>query len=133
MDRVPYRRVTNRSKVNYEPQQKETTGITAGETVIVQCIICGILLVVVLLVSLLEFSAPFRGGINEILTGATTVQELLDDVISFTETIAITESVPEINSEIVPEIFYYTPLTADDYEPLNPQIPGPSAVLELWD
>ena len=157
MDRVPYRRVipSRNSQSNYTRGKKsrnhENETITTGETIITQCIISGILLVVILLIGLIDFepATTLRGGLVGVLAGATTVGELTADVRHFGEEWlgwenAVPEN-PEIpliplpsaysyeHENIIPAILIPTiPLTADD-EPLNPQIPGPSAVPGLWD
>lgn len=149
MDRVPYRRITpSANSKNYNRNQyyshsrnisNEET-ITRGETLIIQAIISGILLVIVLLIGILDFSPTIalRGGLQTVLTGATTVDELLTDVQQFGEEWLGWEGQATQNPIIpLPEPAniseeFNTPLTVID-ELSNPQIPGPSVVPGLWD
>jgi len=163
MDRVHYRRVTpsggGHASGYYRKTQhsQQTEAITSGETLIMQCIVSGILLVVVLLVGLVDIAPTMtlRGGIREVLTGANTIGELAADVREFGEEwlgweIHMQTSAPVADIPIIPlpevvipenfafpalieeQLYISNPLTAYD-EALNPQIPGPSATPGLWD
>ena len=145
MNRVPYRRITgggySRNGTTYRSHQKQPEAITPAETIILQSIISGIILVAVLLVGLVD-SAPtmtLREGIRQTLVGANTINELTTDVRNFGETFLGWESTTTVEFPIIllPEMPFPTmqieqPLTANE-EPLNPQIPGPSATPGLWD
>jgi len=134
----------------YTRRYDQSETVTSGETIIMQCIISGIILVAVLLIGLLDTAptATLRGGIREALTGATTVNELTTDIRIFGEEWlgwessaphipiiplpeAVTPDIPAI-SITIEETVDPPPLTAYD-EVLNPQIPGPSATPGLWD
>ena len=116
MDRVPYRRV---SQKNYQKNCQEEPNL--AETLIIQCIISGILLAVILLIGLVDLqpTETLRYGVKEILSGATTFEELSYEVRTLSETWLGQESP--------------TPLTAVEGEPSNPYIPGPSVTPGLWD
>jgi len=154
MDRVHYRRVKpssgNGNTRNYHTQQSES--VTPGDTLIMQCIISGILLVVVLLIGLVDATptVTLRDGLREVMTGANTIDELTTDIRHFGETWLGWEtqtSSPVVDIPIIPlpeptmlEIPLLTeyppsipPLTAYDEVLSNPQIPGPSVVPGLWD
>jgi len=66
-------------------RERTDENLQPGETIIIQGIISGILLVVVLLVGLVDVSpaVAVRGGIREVLSGANTVDELITDVRNF--------------------------------------------------
>ena len=90
MDRVPYRRVTPSRHGAAAPQSEYDTHenenpISHGETLIMQCIICGIIMVFVLIAGLTDIApaAAIRGGITQVLTGAETLDELVTDVRRF--------------------------------------------------
>ena len=109
MDRVNYRRVTSSARSgsdgrygsgtnsgmhgrHYAGRERYRSGqdteqITAGETIITQCIISGVILVGVLLISILNIAPAMtlREGLGQVMTGATTVSELVDDVMMFGE------------------------------------------------
>jgi murein DD-endopeptidase MepM/ murein hydrolase activator NlpD len=100
---------------------------TAAENVIMQCIVCGILIVAVLLISMMD-SAPtaaLRYGLRQVLSGAETVSELITEVRyhggefigwgpteteppSFPQEIFPQETLPQLEtfSPAYPEIFY---------------------------
>ena len=156
MNRVPYRRVTGSVRAGsgstYRSRQSQPTTITQAETIILQCIISGIILVAVLLIGLVDAAptATFREAIRTTMTGANTISELTADIRNFGEEFLGWEnSAPMVEFPIiplpetpfptmqVPQHQYHQPqpdqpLTAYD-EPLNPQIPGPSATPGLWD
>ena len=154
MDRVHYRRVKPSSGTggvrNYHTQQNEY--ITPGDTLIMQCIVSGILLVVVLLIGLVDAAptAALRDGLREVMVGANTIDELTTDIRHFGETwlgwetqtpspVADIPIIPLPEPTIVESPFFNEhppgslPLTANDELLSNPQIPGPSAVPGLWD
>jgi hypothetical protein len=124
-------------------QPIENQDPNTAETLILQCIISGVLIVAVLLISMLNIAptAAMRESLRQMLTGAETPRELIADVRYFGEEFLGWGPTPhELPAELLPLYTpeaheyqeYTTPLTAD-YEPLNPQIPGPSAVPGLWD
>ena len=121
MDRVHYRRVSP-SRINGEPTAAaESEDLSAVETVILQSIVCGVLLIVVLIIGMLNFApmTALRDELRHVLTGAETPHELITEMQNFSETyLGVTPQ------EIIP--------TAED-EILNPQIPVPSAVPGLWE
>ena len=93
MDRVPYRRITpSRFERNSTSAQEEHISrndpaeneavISHGETLIMQCILCGIILVFVLVASMTNIApaVALRGGIRQVLSGAETLDELVTDV-----------------------------------------------------
>ena len=139
MNRVPYRRITPSSRTNtYERHShsrhghhtSQETTVTSGETIIVQCIISGILLVAVLLIGLLDIAPTtiLRDGINDILNGPTTVAEL---------TYIINPTAPEAAEPVItepPEAIIIEPTTPEP-ETYLPIIPLPEIVplsAELW-
>ena len=159
MDRVHYRRTTPSRYGNERSGERNGNGyynhhnnetITKGETIIMQCIVSGVILVAVLLIGLLDTAptATLRNGIRDALTGATTVNELTTDIRIFGEEWLGWEAVtpaPYIPIIPLPEATYIpaTPITIEEMlelppltaydEVSNPQIPGPSATPGLWD
>jgi len=88
MDRVPYRRVTpprtGASKVIESPRSEHVNqeeSISHGETLIIQCIICAVIFVFVLIITMTNIgpAATMRGGLEQVLTGAETLDELVTD------------------------------------------------------
>ena len=169
MDRVHYRRVmpsryandeSSHSRRHTERSMSRTSGeeqseITAGETIILQCIISGILMVAVLLVCLVDIGPThiMKDGLRQALAGASTVNELVTDVRTFGEEWfdwGISEpqtseqapleqadpygvhSPPSITLPPATSPEYYFPMTVNPEES-NPQNPGPSVVPGLWD
>ena len=152
MDRVPYRRImpSRRDGTRNNYAQHDQNEITPGETVIMQCIISGILMVAVLIICLVEIApaTSLREGLRQALSGANTVEELLADVRNFGEewldwtaqpAPVLTEFPTSYYYENPPVLLppatspeYYYPLTAAP-ESSNPQSPGPSVVPGLWD
>lgn len=178
MDRVPYRRVKpsrlsevagvnpgfrhagdRRNIRDFSARRdfNENEEPTTQENVILQCIISGILVVIVLLVSLVNIApaVAVRDGLRNALSGPTTVQELFYDARAFAEDVLGPS--PETEPEAFPDYPFYglsepiSPyiLTPPDLsaipvlehentlteavEVLNPQIPGPSVTPGLWD
>ena len=145
LDRVPYRRVTPPRgsaiprDIPVKPQEKTTSTI---ETVIIQFMISGALMVLVLLISLLNISpfAPLRDGLRQILAGAATVEEFTQEMRHFgyewlnigAELPAETLDLPVFESPQTFETYEIPKPTAYD-EHLNPQIPGPLRSPGLWD
>lgn len=101
MDRVHYRRVmpsrlkgdyggsarknvTRQNRTSYISENEEPTTV---ETVILQCIVSGILVICVLIISLLNIgpTIALRDGLRQVLAGAGTAQELVADVRNFGE------------------------------------------------
>lgn len=90
MNRAPYRIVTppRNNAPNIRPRQAtsaETIVISKGETLIVQAIISGVLLLAVLLVSMIDIAplSTVRNGLGNAFAGATTWEELVTDVREF--------------------------------------------------
>ena len=155
MDRVPYRRITPpRDGVPHKHSRRQSETITVGETILGQSIISGLLLVVVLLICLIDIApmVSLRQGLRQVLAGATTLEELTAEAQQFRldwqnrNYAHPAEELPEVPFPALPlgiqnppveaaenpsPPLYTLPLTAE--EPLNPQIPGPSAVPGLWD
>ena len=172
MDRVHYRRVspprnqkTGQNTRSYERSydrnyerssynNHDTGHITVGETIIMQCVISGVLMVVVLLAAMLDIAPAItlRSGLRQVLVGATTVNELVTEVRYFGEewlgweiaappapSVPLETENPQNynpiyihNDAYIPYIPILQTPTAN-YEPSNPQIPGPSVVPGLWD
>ena len=154
MDRVHYRRVTpSRMRVENAPQRQDDIEPTASESVILQCIVSGMLMLAVLMISLFNTAptAVLRNRLREALSGANTPQELFYELRSFAERESTT--IPEYSDAIrnrshpspvngfespTPRLgqehsLFDLPSLTATYEALNPQIPGSSAVPELWD
>jgi len=72
-------------RYDFEDPGNQEESITLGETLILQCIICGIVLVVVLVASMTDIApaVALRGGISQALSGAHTLDELVTDVRQF--------------------------------------------------
>ena len=163
MDRVPYRRITppRDSKissnegtyrqgldVNKLVSNPDNEKITPGETLLVQLIISGVLMLAVLLVCLINIGplVSLRSGLRQVLTGATTIEEFATEVRHFSQEWLNVEPTP-ITEEPETPIFYFpelplvnpqgispvqNPPTAYE-ETLNPQLPGPLVSPGLWD
>jgi hypothetical protein len=156
MERVHYRRVSP-SRINgdyiREPRarfgESENEEPTTVETTIMQSIVSGIIIIFVLLVCLINIkpTAALRDGLRQMLSGAETAGELVaavqnlnaGNIENFVEEFSY-EPLPPIpptenssNNTSSYELFDLNiPLTAEG-EILNPQIPVPLAVPELWD
>jgi len=75
---------------NIEPDynnDSETMDVTPKETAIIQSIISGLVIIIILLISFFDIplTESLRSTIQESLTGATTVSELIDNVQQFGE------------------------------------------------
>ena len=120
MNRAPYRRVTaprgHSGEYTREHDAGEDGSVSYGETLIMQCIICGIIMVFVLIASMADVApaAAVRGGISQVLTGATTLDELITDVRQFGADWLDWELGPPQTAE--PEEFYI-PTTTFPEEP----------------
>jgi len=157
VDRVHYRRVTP-SRLNNEtrgetrssnPRAERTTEEpTAVENILLQCIVSGVLVVAVLLISISNIApaTALRETLRQTLSGAETPRELFAEVIFFggellgggTEPLQVAAPVlpaqdVTANEQAQYEPIPYEPTPTAEYELLNPQIPGPLAVPELWD
>jgi len=151
MERVPYRRVMpsrnqetyGRTRYGRNERQEPDGVVTPGETVIMQCIVCGVLIVAVLIITMVDIAQPLREGLRQALAGAYTVDELVTGVRNFGDefivpTFAPDEApttfefppIPLIPNATSPE--YYYPLTSVP-ELSKPQSPGTSAAPGLWD
>jgi len=89
VDRVPYRRVTpprnekpSTAIQNQNNLEENEAAISRGEALIMQCIISAVIFVVVLAASFLDIAPAVtaRDGIRQILSGAETLDELVQDV-----------------------------------------------------
>jgi len=88
MERVHYRRVSPSRNISggYSPTARnyheQETEITPGETIIMQCIVSGVIMVCVLLISLVDIAPTLtlRDGLRQALAGATTVDELVTEI-----------------------------------------------------
>jgi len=86
MDRVPYRRVSPpRTGASKSPKNEHThqeDAIPHGETLIIQCIICAVIFVFVLIITMTNIGPTtfLREGLEQVLTGAETLDELVTDV-----------------------------------------------------
>jgi len=144
------------------PEPDDAT-VSPGETVIMQCLICVVLVVVLLSISMINIApvATLRNNLRQTLEGPSTIGELAYEVrhfgrewlgigISPDESPIIPTNIdilfPSENPSDTPyitETYRYPnlpPATSPEYyfpltadEPSNPQIPGPSAVPGLWD
>jgi len=95
VDRVPYRRVTpsrhecgaspQEERVRHKDSDENESIISHGETLIMQCILCGIIMVFVLVASMTNIAPALalRGGIRQVLSGAETLDELITEVRQF--------------------------------------------------
>ena len=91
MDRVPYRRVTpprnstatRTTGTSYNSQKIKPAETENPNTLLPKIIISGLLLLAVLVICTADFLEPLRGGLQDILSGAVTVQDLSERVLSF--------------------------------------------------
>ena len=90
MNRTPYRRITPRGhrgggEYPHEHDTNRDDTVSSGETLIMQCIISGIIMVFVLIASMTDIApaATLRRGITQVLSGAETLDELIADVRQF--------------------------------------------------
>ena len=160
MDRVPYRRIKpprdSGASQRFAKPRFENEKISFGETIVVQFIISGILMVAVLLICLVDIGplTSLRGGLRQVLAGATTVGEFTAEVRHFGQEWLNFESEP-IAERLGLPVFYIPELSFIDpqdnspaiyeesfnlqcpptayYEHSNPQIPGPLVSPGLWD
>ncbi|MCL2405129.1 MAG: hypothetical protein FWC92_06240 [Defluviitaleaceae bacterium] len=168
MNRTPYRRVTpSRRNTGEYPREREyeddtvSTNVSGVETLIMQCILCGIIMVFVLIASMTDIApaSTLRNGIRQVLTGAETLDELIADVRQLSENwLASQPSETSITSDE-----YYIPTSlpyettdfdleqtsfpsidnegtyTDPYPPAaddqvsNPTVPEPPVTPGLWD
>ncbi|MCL2286966.1 MAG: preprotein translocase subunit SecG [Firmicutes bacterium] len=138
MNRVPYRRVTpTRNSDNHNNK------ITVGETMVVQLIICTVLMVAVLMASFTEIGPMtiIRGGLQQVLQGATTAEEFTAEVRHFRRE-WLGFNADRTTEELDLPLFYIpTQNEAFDLQPppmayeehSNPQTPGPLVSPGLWD
>ncbi|MCL2197892.1 MAG: M23 family metallopeptidase [Defluviitaleaceae bacterium] len=132
MDRVHYRRVKpsrlnkGAERTRYDHQANEEP--TAAETLILQSIVCGVLIVCVLLISLTNLApaAAIRENLQQLLTGAETPQQLLNDARYFGEEFFGWGAEPEDEQEnTLPP-----PEQAGQESPILP-LPPPSPLTEI--
>jgi len=66
----------------HENSNHQEESISHGETLIMQCIICAVILVFVLIATMTNIgpAATIRGGLKQVLTGAETLGELTHEV-----------------------------------------------------
>ncbi|MCL2362654.1 MAG: hypothetical protein FWC73_12685 [Defluviitaleaceae bacterium] len=92
MDRVPYRRVTpprherpHSPIQNHDDEPDNEAAISRGEALIMQCILSAIIFAVVLVASFVDIApaVTVRNGIQQVLTGAETLDELVLDIRQF--------------------------------------------------
>ena len=94
MNRTPYRRVMP-SRLNsgdggsypreYSAAESGDQRVSHGEALILQCIICGIIMVFVLVAGMVDIApaAQLRDGMRHVLSGAETLDELVLEVRRF--------------------------------------------------
>jgi hypothetical protein len=92
MERVPYRRYRESKEPSYEKygarytrhDNHEEAGVL-GETLILQGIISGAVLVVIMLISMITFAplTPAQQALRQALSGSETVHELVEDTKQF--------------------------------------------------
>ncbi|MCL2187263.1 MAG: hypothetical protein FWC16_04105 [Defluviitaleaceae bacterium] len=92
MERVHYRRVrppAQHINTYYEPEEEPVGAL--GETLILQGIISGVILVIVMLVSIITFAplSPAQEAIAGALYGAQTPRELFDTARQFATSIGV--------------------------------------------
>ena len=125
MNRTPYRRVTpSRHGADTYPREREydneaSDTVSHAETLVMQCILCGIIMVFVLIASMTDISpaAALRDGMRQVLSGAETLDELIADVRNFGSNWLDLEFQPQ-ETFITPEEFY-TPATSFPDELFN--------------
>ena len=89
MNRTPYRRTTpsrhRDSGHHHERDTEKGETVSHGETLIMQCIICGIIMVLVLIAGMTDIApaATLRSGFTQVLTGAETLDELITEIRQF--------------------------------------------------
>ena len=157
MDRVPYRRVLpsrnsamyadrhdHSGVFDYDTGHQEET-ISRGETLILQCIICSVMMVIVLLVGITDIApaVAVRNSINQVLTGAETLDELMTEVRQFGADWLGWEPVESPNAYDVQETVYFPideyedeynyDYPAADEQVSNHTVPEPLVTPGLWD
>ena len=160
MDRVPYRRVTpsrrdygtasSEYRHNAHPSSNDGDGISYAETLIMQCIISGIIMVLVLVSGMTDIApaVAVRNGIRQVLTGAETLDELIADVRQFgTDWLGwdpVEDAAPPADFLFPAWDYPYEPATPTvNYENIydtpeadeasNPTVPEPLVTPGLWD
>lgn len=85
MNRVPYRRVTPPRNDTFETPEEKNEGVSAGETVMAQLVISGVLVILVFFIGIMNVGplVSFRNGLRQALAGATTVGELAEEIRHF--------------------------------------------------
>jgi len=89
VERVPYRRVTpsrqGSAPDEYSHSENSEDSMSRGETLIIQCIISGIIMVFVLVATMTNIppAAVAKEGISQVLSGAETLDELIVEVRNF--------------------------------------------------
>ena len=88
MNRSPYRRVMPSRRAGAGYSSGHSAGdesISHGETLIFQCIICGIIMVFVLIAGMVDIAPAvrLREGMRQVLSGAQTLDELVMEVRQF--------------------------------------------------
>jgi len=153
----------NHNKGHEKNHSESEKTLTAGENIIVQCIVSGVIIILVLLISLVDIppTTAIQRGIRFALTGANTPTELIYNIQEFRENWINWEGIqitpvpgyPALEPPLYPYPIYPNAqpninhsnnlgnsnniedynMTAEGEESINPQIPEPSIVLELWD
>jgi len=158
MNRAPYRRVTpprhSAGEYHREDEYNNETAISHAETLIMQCIICGVIMVFVLIASMTNIgpAAGARDGIRQVLSGPVTLDELITEVRQFGMNWLELQPVETITN---PEEFYFPTISspdetpdfsleqtsheytdyppAADYPESNQTVPEPLVTPGLWD
>jgi len=120
----------------------ENDAISHGEALILQCIICGIILVIVLVASMLDIdpSQQLRDGIRQVLAGPQTPDELISDIRRMgSDWLGIGQPV-EVADETTPyETHEYDIPTTESLQPAADDdsskytVPEPPDTPGLWD
>ena len=151
MERTPYRRITPSRHSGGTHEREHDTGrgetVSNGETLIMQCIICGIIMVFVLIASMTDIApaATLRSGITQVLSGAETLDELITDIRQFGSDWLDLDIAPP--TTVIPDEFnipainfpYYENTITDHLPPAadnqvsNLTVPEPPVTPGLWD
>jgi len=141
--------------LHYAKPKLGSEKITLGETMVVQLVLSGILIMAVFLICLVDIGplTSLRGGLRQVLAGATTVEAFTAEVRHFSQEWRSPETEPintlDLPVFFIPELsliypydnpfaeyeeFFDLQLPSSAYnEHSNPQIPGPLMSPGLWD
>jgi len=131
-------------------QEEATEAISRGETLIMQCILSGIAFVFVLVAGMTNIppAVVLRGGIQQVLSGSETLDELVADVRRFgSEWLGWEDGVEPVTEEVFEEVVtdedVFENVLDEDFfeyeeEPVvdeasNPTVPEPPDTPGLWD